>query len=615
MRHEPAERAINYVREGRKMPFTPPKPEDLKAYSAAGINDLRTHAETELTALRASVTPDTVTDEQLDQMEGLKSFIAAADTEVEDRRKRAERFDATDVPAKVEPEPIVADATPAHDDNGDKDVSATVAAVDIANTATEVVEATVTAAGATSTQGRRSVQVADIAAHAPAPEIPQGNDTPGYTIVAAADIANTPTGTQLDWSGVGVAFEERVRAYPSAGRSVGKARMQHPLARIRRDFPDTQVVFENDGHEVAFNKLRDTADAYVRGEDAVVAANGWCAPSEPDYSICSPVSSDGLWNGPEQILRRGGLIHNRGLDFGDFFGDDFVLPIPGYNILTEAQVIADTAKTCVEIPCPTFVDDRLDVAALCLTSSLLQNRGYPEFVSEFVQGAIAAMAHLVNREVINAIETGSTAITLSGVDPWASDGSVWSQLMSAIDMVAMNIRYMYRTSRTQTVQMVFPYWVRTALRADWLRRNATHTEELTDQMVDAALSRRNITIQWIYDWQDAFDPANGAGAIDVNHQLGNSADPIAAALMNVPTSVTFLAFLPGTWILGRQDVIRLDTVYDSTNLQQNLVTQLFMEDGFKPMRMCQFSYAYTINICANGSTGVQRAVTCTDVTP
>ncbi len=315
------------------------------------------------------------------------------------------------------------------------------------------------------------------------------------------------------------------------------------------------------------------------------------------------------------VLRRGGLLHNQGLDFGDFFGNDFVLPIPGYNILTEAQVIADTAKTCVEIPCPAFVDDRLNVAALCLTSSLLQNRGYPEFVSEFVSGAIAAMAHLVNREVVNEIETGSTAINLSTVDPWATDGTVWSQLMAAIDMVAKNIRYIYRTSRTQTVQMVFPYWVQSALRSDWLRRNATHTEELTDQMISAALARRYVTVQWIYDWQDAFDPANGAGAIDANHQFGNGAGPIAAAMFNNPTAVTFLAFLPGTWVLGRQDVIRLDTVYDSTNLQQNLVTQLFMEDGYRPMRMCQYSFAYTINICASGSTGLQRAVTCTDVTP
>lgn len=592
------------------MPFTPPKPEDLKGYSAAGITDLRTHAETELTALRASVTPDTVTDEQLDQMEGLKSFIAAADAEVDERNKRAERYSNTDVPTRPEPEPepVTADAAPDFDENGDKDVKSTVAAADIANTATEVVDATVTASVANTSSARRSVQVADVAPHAPAPQIPESSDSPGYTIIAAADIANTPTGTTLDWLGVGTAFEERVRAYPSAGRVAARARMQHPLVRIRRDFGDERTVFENDGHEVAFNKLRDAADAYSRNDSSLVAANGWCAPSEPDYSICSPISADGLWNGPEQVLRRGGLIHNRGLDFGDFFGDDFTLPIPGYNILTEAQVIADTAKTCVEIPCPAFVDDRLNVAALCLTSSLLQNRGYPEFVAEFTRGAVAAMAHLVNREVLNALVTGSVAVDLRTVDPWVTDGTFYSNLLSAVEFAIKDMRYIYRAPMSTRFDVVLPYWVPAAIRADYIRQNARAADDLSDATIAARFSERGANVQWVYDWQDSFNAAIPI-AIPATNQMGAATPPF-----NYPTFTSFLVYLPGTWVLGRQDVIRLDTVYDSTNLQQNLVTQLFMEDGFIPMRMCQHSRVYTIPTCANGSTGVQRAITCTDVT-
>lgn len=601
--------------------FTPPSAEQFHQFSAAGLVELANVASTELSSLTASVTPETVTEDQMTRMEELQGFIAAANEELEKRHTKGERFNTASVvppvyapPAAPQPEaePVTAAADePAEDPApelpaGTVDVSATTTAG--GNT---VIEATVTASGTAETAPRRSVQIADVAPYSPAPEVLSGDDA--YTIVAAADIANFPTGTTLDWNTIGRAFEERVR--PHSGMTKGRVsgRHQHPLATIRRDYPEGQVVMEGDSHPTAYAKLKSTSDQSGRG--ALVAANGWCAPSMPDYSICNPITTDGLLSLPEMVLRRGGLLHNQGLDFADFFGNDLVLPIPGYNILTEAQVIADTAKTCVEIPCPAFVDDRLNVAALCLTSSLLQNRGYPEFVSEFVQGAIAAMAHLVNREVVNEIETGSTSIVLSTVDPWFTDGTVWSQLMAAIDFVAVNIRTMYRTSRTQTVDFVFPQWVQQALRSDWLRRNATHTEDLTDQMISAALSRRNVRVQWIYDWQDAFDPANGAGAIDVNHQMGNPAGPIAAAVFNNPTAVTFLAFLPGTWVLGRQDVIRLDTVYDSTNLQQNLVTQLFMEDGFRPMRMCQFSYAYTINICASGSTGVQRAVACADVTP
>lgn len=596
--------------------FTPPRPDaegkyDLKAYSYAGLTDLRNLAAQEQSALVASIDSENPDEAALTQAEELVAFVAAADAELGSRDEKKARAAAqkpleprtvpvTETPVEVT-ETVTADG--GFDANGNKDVTQTTPAIEVANTTTEVVEATVTAAGGAQNAPRRSVQIADVAPHSPSADIPEGS--PGYTIVAAADIATFPTGTELSWSDVGRAFEERVRAYPSAARSGTKARMQHSLARIRRDFPDDAIVMEGDNHQQAFNKLRTAADSAIN-PDAVVAANGWCAPSEPDYSICSPITADGMLSIPERILRRGGLLHNQGLDFTDFFGGDITLPIPGYNILTEAQVISDTAKTCVEIPCPSFVDDRLNVAALCLTSSLLQNRGYPEFVSEFVQGAIAAMAHLVNREVINEIVTGSTAVTLTAVDPWLTDNTFFSNVLSAVEFAIKDMRYAYRTSMSQPFTVVLPYWVLGGMRADYIRQNARVSDDLADAAISAAFAMRGAQVQWVYDWQDAFNP----GSIAATRQLGNATPPF-----NYPITLFFLVFLPGTWVLGRQDVIRLDTVYDSTNLQQNLVTQLFMEDGYKPMRMCQFSRVYEIPVCASGKTGLQRDVTCTDVTP
>lgn len=600
--------------------FTPPRPNDkgeyeLSVYATPTLTDLRNLAATDQNALVASLDKESPDEAVIGQAEELSAFVAAADAELDRRDALATRAQAqkpieqrTATPATTETttpdETVTADG--GFDADGNKDVADSTPAVPVANAPTEVVAATVTASGGTGSAPARSVQISDVAPHSPAADIPEGG--PGYTLIAAADIASFPTGSEMSWGQLGVAFEERVRAYPAAGRGVTKARMQHSLARIRRDFPDTQVVFEGDSHEQAFNKLRETADNSAK-DMSLVAANGWCAPSEPDYSICSPITSEGLLNLPEMVLRRGGLLHNQGLDFADFFGADFVLPIPGYNILTEAQVIADTAKTCVEIPCPTFVDDRLNVAALCLTSSLLQNRGYPEFVSEFTQGAIAAMAHLVNREVINEIVTGSTAVNLSTVDPWqptTGDNTVWSQVLSAVEFAIMDMRYVYRTAINQRFTVVLPYWLRAQMRADYIRGNARANNDLADAEISSAFSARGADVQWVYDWQDAFNP----GALAAVVQAGNVTPPLA-----FPSTLQFLVFLPGTWVLGRLDVIRLDTVYDSTNLQQNLVTQLFMEDGFKPMRMCQFSRNYTVPICPSGRTGGLTAIVCADVTP
>lgn len=594
--------------------FTPPRPNeqgkyDLKAYSVAGLTDLRNLAEQEHGALVASLNQDALEEAQIVAAEELRDFIVAANAELTAREQLATRAaDALKLPERPavptpqpETETVTADA--GFDADGNKDVAESTPAAPVANKETEIVSATITASATTDNAPRRSVQIADVAPHVAVAEVPEGQ--PNYTIVAAADIATFPTGTELSWKDTGRAFEERVRAYPSTGRGGGKMRMQHALARIRRDFPDDAVILEGDSHEQAFNKLN-VASRTASDLEAVTAANGWCAPSEPDYSICSPITSDGLLAIPERVLRRGGLLHNQGLDFPDFFGGDFVLPITGYNILTEAQVISDTAKTCVEIPCPEFVDDRLHVAALCITSSLLQNRGYPEFVSEFVQGATAAMAHLVNREVINEMVTGSTAVALTAVDPWATDGTFYSNVLSAVEFAIKDMRYAYRTSMSQPFSVVLPYWVLGGMRADYIRQNARVSDDLADAAISAAFAMRGAQVQWVYDWQDAFNP----GAIAATNQLGNATPPF-----NYPTTTSFLVFLPGTWVLGRQDVIRLDTVYDSTNLQQNLVTQLFMEDGFRPMRMCPLSRVYTIPTCANGKTGLQRDITCTDVTP
>jgi hypothetical protein len=124
---------------------------------------------------------------------------------------------------------------------------------------------------------------------------------------------------------------------------------------------------------------------------------------------------------------------------------------------------------------------------------------------------------------------------------------------------------------------------------------------LTDGMIDALLATRNVRAQWIYDWQDAFTSTGVSGG----GQPGSD-----NAMVEMPLSAQFIAYPSGTWVVARQDVIRLDTIYDSTNLATNKVTQLFLEDGFRAMRFCPISRVYTVAVCPSGATGNQRSVTC-----
>lgn len=594
-----------------------PKRDDLKTFSVAGINDFVNKASEELNTLTASATPDTVTDDQLTRMEELNEFLTASTAELTERDEKARRFTAASAipaPVTVETPAVVASTeTPTV-----KDVAETTPTPVVANTESTIVAATVTPA---ETAVVRAPSLAEIAATSPNAEIPAGN-TQGFSIVASADTAIAPQGSVIDYAQLASIFEEKAAPHQGMSRTGGKYRQRTPLGLIRRDFDDASVLLASDTDQGKYNKLMQLGNAENteilsrNAGDAITAAVGWCAPSETDYSICSPITTDGLLRLPEVAIRRGGLRHTQGLDFASFFGNDFVLPITGYNILTEAQVIADTAKTCVEIPCPPFVDDRLNVAALCLTGSLLQNRGYPEFVSTFVQGAIAAMAHLVNREVINEIVTGSDIVFLGTVDPWVTDNTVLSQFMSAVEMAVMDMRYSLRTSQTQMFTGFLPLWLRAQLRADYIRQNARVSDDLADSMIDSMLRTRGYAPQWVYGYMDAFNPTHIVsttgvpGDVPAQNQAGN-----ATPILSLPFVVNFTLFLPGTWVLGRADVIRLELVYDSTLLAQNQVTQLFAEDGFKPMRMCVGTRVYSVHICPSGSTGAQRAVACADVTP
>jgi hypothetical protein len=591
------------------MSFQIPSDGTLDQLSVSALQELRAAALNEHTSIRASATAETVTDDQVATMDEIVAFIGKLDERLDAAEARAAAYNA-EIPARPAKTPEVTEvqaSAPAFNDEGVKDVKDEVKVADADNLPTTVVAATVTHSTAVTS-------VADVAAYAPAPATPEGSTPKVMTLVASNHLStgsrNAPVsnGAEMDWNQFAQAFQETSASNFSRARSGGPATREHTrIASLRREATEDRVLLGEDDAFGAYNKLKAVSDRYsadiTAGNESLVAANGFCTPSLPIYTTCSPIEATNLWSGPRVVASRGGVIHNQGLDFADFFGGDFVLPIPGYNALTEAQVIADTAKTCFEIPCPPFVDDRLNIAALCLTGSILQNRTYPEFVSTFVEGSIAAMAHLVNREIINAIEAGATSTTaLAALDPWASDGSVLSQVMSAVEMAVMDLRYAYRTSANQVFEVLLPVWLKAQLRADYIRQNARVSEDLADSLIDQMFRTRGAMVQWLYDWQDAFNPT---GALPAVNQAGN-----ATPVVGLPIALEFIVYLPGTWVLAELDIIRLDMVYDSTLLAQNQVTQLFMEDGFKPMRMCSFSRNYTINICPNGSTGVQRAVDC-----
>jgi len=575
------------------MPFQ--VPENLDQFSVAGLKDLAKIAQDEYTVLKESLTAETVTDEELDRLEELQTFTRVTVPDVIAKRdERQNRFAA----ATSEPE-----------GEGDEEVPAEEPATVTASTTvtnTEVINVKVTdiinAGGGTKD---------------PVPVTPR----PQYSaLIAAAGVPNYEAGQKLDTMlELAKAFEARSAGHDAmVKRGAGASYNSSPVAMLVRNYPDELSV---NGDSTDYEKLLQVSDEkrlpggsllrsvemrqkemQAAGRDALVAAQGWCAPSETDYDICLQITTDGLADFPEVQARRGGIRHNTGIEFDSIFGGGSCSSPTGFFDLTEAQVAAGTVKTCLEIPCPDFVDTRLGVTGLCLTGNILAIRGYPEFTATFTRGALAASAHQINREQIADVVSGSTAVNLTGQAPWATDLSVVSQVLSAVEMAIVDIKYRLRMMQNATLEVIMPWYILAQMRADWIRRNGTGSGSdvlcLADSAINAAFSCRGARVQYVYDWQDAFANCSVTG-------LGGD-----TILTELPTSLQFLVYPAGTWIRAVSDVITLNSVYDSSKLATNQVTHLFTETGWAMVRMCPVSRVYTVPICPNGKTGLQRDVTC-----
>jgi hypothetical protein len=557
------------------MEFSIPAADSLTRFTVAALRDLALEASAAYEELygRLSADPSTAPEAEIDHLEALNTFMLSLDEELDARKAKASRFSTLpstalavggdDEPA-TEVEPVAEPAT---------EPAPTAVATFTQEPAVPTLAAIANLTGSEAIEG----QIIDAM-------------EAQFTLIAAPDTGYSAGQELGGWMDVAKAFVHRTASYRGANSP-----QQHNVAMVRRDFSNEFAWMDTDDDGTLQRKYDFIRDEKRLQGGSLLAGVGWCAPSETIYTTCNQVAIDGILSLPEIGARRGGIRHNQGITFSSIFGAG-----TGFNILTEANVIANVAKTCVAIPCPSFVDDRLKVAVLCLTGDILQNRGYPEFVSEFVQGAIAVNAHNVNKQIIADIVADSVAVSLLAAEPFLSDGSVVSNVMSAVELAVVDIQYSLRLPKSATIQFVFPYWLMAQMRADWLRRNAVSDPDMADAAIMSMFTTRKASVQFVYDWQDAFSGV-----------AGNPGD--ATPLTALPQALSFLAFPAGTWVIARQDVIRLDSIYDSTNITTNKVTQLFLEDGFRAMRFCPLSRVYSMTICPSGSTGVQRSVDC--VTP
>lgn len=583
-------------------------PENLTDLSAADLGDLRSKA---VDAFQTLYAGGEFTDEDLATLGTLTEGIEALSAEISTREQAAaERAakaaemaakvgadkpvaeDEEDAPAeeKAEAEEDTAEAESEKKAAEEAEKKAKAAAADV-EPATEV-DAEPETEAVTAAAPRGPIKLSGIRrhVHTPAPAITEETsveDTTPKARMTVADVPGFAADSDASFEDLAVALDRRLQgfnsgAYAAAARAGRAMSERHSLAVVRKAFDERATVGSPES--------ADAAMAFAVNEKnlpggSLVAAGGWCAPSETVYDLLEDESRDGLISLPEINVTRGGIKFTKGPKFADLYA------APSFNFTEEeakAGKYAPTsaadptnkvgAKPVYNVPCTDFEEVRLSAAGIHIQAGLLQQRGYPELVARTIRGALVAHEHKMSERIIASMETQSTAVSMDAGQIGAA-----APILTAIELQVEHYRYAQRLSRSTTLEAVFPYWVRGAIRTDLSRREGVDLIDVPDSRIDAWFRSRGVNAQFVYDWQAL---TGEAGAFKV-----------------WPGSLKFLLYSAGTFVKGSQDVITLDTVYDSVLLGQNDYTALFTEEGYLVAKRGHDARVVTVPLNPNGGTG------------
>jgi hypothetical protein len=445
-------------------------------------------------------------------------------------------------------------------------------------------EPALVAGGATTTPritGRKlNPTLAEIRQHAPkvAPPARAANNA---VLVASADIPGFTHASKLpDMASLVAAMQARAKTLTD-GRG---AHNYVPVAQMQRKYR----------HVLGPDAMPDDIDRVlqeVTDVNALVAAGGWCAPSEISYDFYNIVCEDGMLDLPTVGINRGGIRWPVSPSFGDLVGNEALWSWTETQDIAAATGTAQSGtKTCGRVPCPTFDEERLQCDGLCLTVGNLMDDAYPELIANHTRLLFAAHAHKMNGLWIQRL------VSLSGSDTTVgSAGSgVVAPLIGAISLAAIDYREKYAMCEDAVLEVILPRWIRAMMRSDLRKRTGVDLLDVNDSRLMAMFDAENVRVQWVNDWQVRGVGFPGAGT------------PITAW----PTQVEFLIYAPGTFVKGNGLTLDLGVIRDSTLNETNDFTAEWMEECWLIFQPGHESRRYSVNICADGTTGANDLTAC-----
>lgn len=540
-------------------------PESLTDLDVDGLLDLRSQARKAAADLVADESPSA---EDITAAEAIVEFIASADARIAELRDADQK--TQDRLAAIRAASEETEGEPGDEDEGDEPEAEPEGDDDDEAEDEEVVVEESVAKESVMASATKTSAVARAAANARPVEAPMNKK--GMTITAAADIAGIVSGSELkDSTALTAAAMKRFKSFPKGKKGQG-GRIRQGIATIDVGASRTDGMFQgNPDFKTDQDVLVAAASAARLEGGSLVAAGGWCAPSETLYDFCSEVSTDGILSLPSMTVNTGSIRYTQGPDFAAIFAN-----ADGDWNLTEAEVIADTEKPCIEVECPDWDELTLDVTGVCVSAGILTNSAYPELVKAYIENVLIAHQHKVAGRLYSSISTAST--TLTGVT-----GITEIDGLGALEMVIEHTKSVKRMNMNEEFEVLLPAWYKASIRRDLANRSGIDPINVSDAQIDAAFRSRNLAVQWLY----------------------NTGQDITRAVnaLTVPATVNAVFYRPGTFLKLTTDLIELDGIYDSTNIKTNGYTALFSEEGIKLANLCGDGYKIALPVCHMGNAG------------
>lgn len=334
----------------------------------------------------------------------------------------------------------------------------------------------------------------------------------------------------------------------------------------------------------ANTSVEDTTAILRERRTAIVAAGGFGAPAEVDYSMPSLGESHAtpLRDAFGEVrTERGQITFIRNLGLADLAASASI-----WDEQDDIDALAADGprKPVLVAPLPNDVTVSTEAFVSYVEHGNLAARSFPEHYERVID--LAALAHTVNveRRLLQSLDQLSVAVTVA-----AGAGALGAsrQVLPNLGIAAAGVRSRARLAPNTVLQVILPATFRDIVRADLFRQQpGDRAFAMTDAEVDALFAPFNLVPVYSLDHQVA--PAQSANA----------------ALVAIEDDLVAYLVVPGSATIISGGVLDLGIVRDSDLIARNSF-QTFSEEflalavtGFAPVKL---------TIAGSVPSGVSRA--------